>query len=76
MQVLIANVLTSYAPHLFTHQSRATRCCSSLAAALKAVVVNKAQWALPEGQWGEYLAAVAAIDKEAAHEVQSSCALQ
>jgi hypothetical protein len=54
---------------IVTLQSRATRCCASLAAALKAVVANKAQWALPDGQWGEFLAAVAAIDKEAAHEV-------
>ena len=55
---------------LFFFQSRSARCCSSLAAALKAAVGNKAHWSLPEGEWGEFIAAVAAIDQDAVHEVQ------
>ena len=50
-------------------QARATRCCSALAAALKTIVANKAQWSLPDGEWGEYLACAAAIDADAVDEV-------
>ena len=59
----------AFPPLFLLIQSRAASCCSTLAAALKSVVLNKAQWSLLDGQWGEYLASVAAIDPDSVHEV-------
>ena len=61
--------ITHFPPYVLLIQSRAASCCSTLAAALKSVVLNKAQWSLLDGQWGEYLASVAAIDPDSVHEV-------
>ena len=60
----------AFPPLFLLIKSRAASCCcSTLAAALKSVVLNKAQWSLLDGQWGEYLASVAAIDPDSVHEV-------
>lgn len=59
--------------HSLCSQSRGARCCSSLAAALKAASTDKARWSLADGEWGEFIASVAVIDHDAVHEVRPFC---